>query len=58
MTLVIGECDDDWPGIMVMVVVDIGQRYDRHHICQKIYATAILGPKNLRKKSGICDKTK
>ena len=21
MTLVIGECDDDWPGIMVMVVV-------------------------------------
>ena len=30
---------------------------DRHHICQKIYATAILGLKNLRKKSGICDKT-
>ena len=29
----------------------------RHHICQKIYATAILGLKNLRKKSGICDKT-
>ena len=21
MTLVIGECDDDWPGMMVMVVV-------------------------------------
>ena len=29
----------------------------RHHICQKIYATAILGLKNLRKKNGICDKT-
>ena len=28
----------------------------RHHICQKIYATAIFGPKNLRKKSVNRDK--
>ena len=28
----------------------------RHHIFQKNYATAILGPKNLRKKSLNCDK--
>ena len=29
---------------------------NRHHICQKNYATAIFGPKNLRKKSVNRDK--
>ena len=32
------------------------RNHHRHHICQKIYATAIFGPKNLRKKSVNRDK--
>ena len=32
------------------------EEVSRHHICQKIYATAIFGPKNLRKKSVNRDK--
>ena len=39
-----------------LLFVDRIQLLLRHHICQKIYATAIFGPKNLRKKNVNRDK--